>query len=1080
MKPLERDVLAAPKEIIDLVERFERNLPEYQSNTYKEAQTRQEFINPFFKALGWDMDNEQGWSEAYKEVLHESSLKVGSTTKAPDYAFKIGENIKFLVEAKKPSVNLEESADPAYQLRSYAWNAKLPISILTDFEEFAIYDCRYPPKKTDRANTALIRYLKYTDYIECWDWIAKNFSKKAIQQGYLDKLLVESKGKKGTKEVDEVFLEEITSWREDLAHNIAIRNSDLKVEELNASVQATIDRIVFLRICEDRGIEKYGQIQGIASGDNIYDGLCNLFKRADDRYNSGLFHFRNEPEREFPDLLALQLKIDDKVLKDITSSLYPPSPYNFAIISPEILGQVYEQFLGKVIRLTDGHRAKIEDKPEVKKAGGIKYTPSYIVQQIVKTTIGPQLKGKTPLEVALIHILDPACGSGSFLLVAYKYLLDWHLDWYIRNLAPVLDKGYSITSATVRKLLPVAIEEEDENNYQKIKRGLKAKRVEAKVKARTAAASIPIYKTNDGEWHLTIAERKRILLNNIYGVDIDRQAVEVTKLSLLLKVLEGENQQTVSDLLKYSRERVLPDLDNNIKCGNSLIGTDIMQTDNWSKMQKTEQNRINPFDWQMEFSEIMQTGGFHAIIGNPPYIRIQTMKEWAPDEVEHYKYQYASASKGNYDIYVVFVEKGLSLLNENGRLGFILPHKFFQAQFGQGIRELLSSRKAISEIIHFGAEQVFEGVTTYTCLLFLQSQPSKSFRFVSIKSLDNPLQVLTAAYESKPDPNYEEAIFSQPESSDEWHFDASNQGAVVEKIKRQKLTLGDITRKIFVGLQTSADKIYVLKVLQWGENEVICYSKSLNKQIEIERGLVKPFLMGKDVHRYQPIVPENIVIFPYIVQNNKAILMSQDYISSKFPKGWQYLLENKVALSEREKGKMHGDKFYAYIYPKNLSEFEQQKIMTPEIALGSQLSFDPKGTFYHTTKVYSFVFKDTQKENILYFLGLLNSKLLWVFLKATGYTLRGGYFTFKTEYLKPFPIRVIDFSNKKDLASHDQMVSLVDAMLSLKRQLTEARTSHEQTLLQRQIDATDKQIDRLVYDLYGLTEEEIKIVESGK
>ena len=237
--------------------------------------------------------------------------------------------------------------------------------------------------------------------------------------------------------------------------------------------------------------------------------------------------------------------------------------------------------------------------------------------------------------------------------------------------------------------------------------------------------------------------------------------------------------------------------------------------------------------------------------------------------------------------------------------------------------------------------------------------------------------------------------------------------------------------------------------------------------------------MGKDVHRYQSIVSENIVIFPYMVQNNKAILMSQDYISSKFPKGWQYLLENKVALAGREKGKMQGDKFYAYIYPKNLSEFEQQKIMTPEIALGSQLSFDPTGIFYHTTKVYSFVFKDTQKENILYFLGLLNSKLLWIFLKATGYTLRGGYFTFKTEYLKPFPIHVIDFSNKIDVALHDHIVTLVDNMLSLNKQLSEARTGHEQKLLQRQIEATDGQIDALVYELYGLTEEEIKIVENA-
>ena len=458
--------MAAPKEIVDLVKRFERNLLEYKSSTYNEAQTRQEFINPFFKVLGWDMDNVQGFSESYKEVIHEASLKVGSTTKAPDYGFRVGNTIKFLVEAKKPYVNLQENPEPAYQLRSYAWNAKLSISILTDFEEFAIYDCRYPPKKTDKADTALLRYLKYDEYLTRWDEIANVFSKKAILQGSFDRYAEANKSKKGIKEVDAAFLDEITSWRDSLAHNIAVRNLDLSIEALNSCVQSTIDRIVFLRICEDRGIEKYEQLQKIASGENVYASLCDLFKHADDRYNSGLFHFKKEPGREYPDLLALDLKIDNKVLKDITSSLYPPSPYNFAVISPEILGQVYEQFLGKVIRLTEGHRAKIEDKPEVKKAGGIKYTPAYIVQYIVNGTLGHLLKGKTPIEVASIYVLDPACGSGSFLLVAYKYLLDWHLDWYVKNLAPVLDKGISITSITVKKLLAIPIENQDNGESQ--------------------------------------------------------------------------------------------------------------------------------------------------------------------------------------------------------------------------------------------------------------------------------------------------------------------------------------------------------------------------------------------------------------------------------------------------------------------------------------------------------------------------------------------------------------------------------------------------------------------------------------
>jgi type I restriction-modification system DNA methylase subunit len=1059
--------LAAPKEIVDLVERFERNFLEYKYSTYNEAQTRQEFINPFFKALGWDMDNEQGFSGAYKEVVHEASLKVDNTTKAPDYAFKIGESIKFLVEAKKPFVNLAESPDSAYQLRYYAWNAKLPISILIDFEEFRVYDCRYPPKRTDNADIALLFSLKYTDYYSQWEKIADIFSKTAIQRGSFDKYVDKSKNKRGTKEVDVAFLEQISSWREDLAHNIAIVNQNLSTEELNSNVQATIDRIVFLRICEDRGIEKYGLIQEIASKENIYAGLCDLFKHADDRYNSGLFHFKKEPGREYPDLLALDLKIDDKVLRDITSNLYPPSPYNFAIISPEILGMVYEQFLGKVIRLTDGHKAEIEEKPEVKKAGGIKYTPPYIVQAIVRKVLGPLLMGKTPLEVAIIRVLDPACGSGSFLLVAYKYLLDWHLDWYIKHLAPVLDKGHSVTSAAVRELLPYSTEEADNDKSQKIKTGTKAKRIEARAKERASAASIPIYKTNDGEWHLTIAERKRILLNNVYGVDIDRQAVEVTKLSLLLKVLEGENQQTVSDLLKYSRERVLPDLDDNIKCGNSLIGTDIIQTDDWQKMSKIDQDRINPFNWETEFAEIMQAGGFHAIIGNPPYVRIQVMKEWAPVEVEHYKQKYASASKGNYDIYVVFVEKGLSLLNEHGRLGFILPHKFFNVKYGQPLRELIARGKNLSEIVHFGDQQVFSGATTYTCLLFLNKAGSNSFLLKKVDDLSNWRSTNNAT---------EGYISSDSVTGAEWNFQVGSSAALFDKLSKMPFKLSDIAERIFQGIIPGADKVYAVKLLNLDSRRARCFSRALNAEVDLEPELLRKIVSGAEVGRFVLRETNERVIYPYYTENNNAILIPPEELRQKFPLTYEYFQKNSDLLDMRDHGSAKGPERHKYIRRQNIELQPMKKLAVPRLVSRLHAGFDKEGDFCLDNVDVGGIML-SQGISYHYILGLLNSNLINFYFIRNTVPFRGGFFSANRQFIENLPIRTIDSSNHQDVARHDRIISLVDSMLSFNKQLTEARTSHEQTLLQRQIEATDGQIDALVYELYGLTEEEIEIVE---
>src|SRR3972149_4089204 len=535
----------AKKRIEELTDRFLRNLDVYKNGAYNETQVRREFIDPFFEILGWDVANKAGYAEQYKDVVHEDSIKVGVSLKAPDYSFRIGGQRKFFLEAKKPSVKIKEDVGPAYQLRRYAWSAKLPLSIVTDFEQFAVYDCRVKPDPSDKVSLGRIAYYTYDQYIEKFDEIYNTFSKEAVLKGSFDRYIESTKVKKGTGEVDREFLKEIEKWRDSLARNLALRNPELDIYELNFAVQHTIDRIIFLRICEDRGIEGYGRLQGLLNGASVYERLLHLFTQADKKYNSGLFDFK-------ADRLSHNLKIDDKVLKEIIENLYyPKSPYEFSVLGADILGNVYEQFLGKVIRLTSGHQAKVEEKPEVKKAGGVYYTPDYIVDYIVKNTVGKLVEGDgrspspqrgegrgegeksgkpklTPRDVSKLRILDPACGSGSFLIGAYGHLLDYHIKWYREN-AP-----------------------------------------EKHAKGKRPA----IYRGAGGEWRLTTSEKKRIILNKIFGVDIERQAVEVTKLSLLLKVLEGENSETIGKNLSLFRERALPNLDSNIKCGNSLIGPD--------------------------------------------------------------------------------------------------------------------------------------------------------------------------------------------------------------------------------------------------------------------------------------------------------------------------------------------------------------------------------------------------------------------------------------------------------------------------------------------------------------------------
>lgn len=655
--------MAAPEVITKLVKRFSDQRDVYLSGSYNETQVRRDFIDPFFKALGWDIDNESDYAEAYRDVIHEDTVLVGGSKKAPDYSFRVGGTRKFFVEAKKPAVSINADPKSAFQLRRYGWSAKLPVSILTDFEEFAVYDCTYRPEEKHSPSIARLHYFKYTDYEEKWDEISSLFSKEAVMKGSFDRFA--NAKKKATATVDDAFLAEIEEWRQALASNI-LANNEIAGRDLNLAVQLTIDRIIFLRICEDRGIEPSERLLRIANRKGAYQQLSRLFKDADDRYNSGLFHFNpKEVHATAADNVTLKLTIDDEPLHRIIRSLYLPNPYEFSVIPADILGQVYERFLGKVIQV-DGKTAVVEEKPEVKKAGGVFYTPSYIVDFIVAETIDKLLEGKTPKQVEKVKILDPACGSGSFLIVAYQHLLNWHLSYYAAN-----------------------------GGVTKFKKEL--------------------HQTVKGTFRLTTQARKSILLNNIFGVDIDPQAVEVTKLALLLKVLEGESGEAIGKNLSLFHERALPDLGNNIKCGNSLVDSDFYDQGELPDLNDDDHFRINAFDWKDEFSSIFQAGGFDAVIGNPPYgaTLYPLEKSYLQAKYQHQSYQL--------DSYLLFIELSIAkLLKKDGQWGMIIPNPWLSNLKQGKLRRLVMGSTRVSKIVHFGYA-VFKKVVVDTEVVIFQN-----------------------------------------------------------------------------------------------------------------------------------------------------------------------------------------------------------------------------------------------------------------------------------------------------------------------------------------------------------------------
>ena len=1028
-----------PQIVTELVEKFERNIHEYRNPKYNETLIRVEFVNPFWKALGWDVDNEKGYALAYRDVIHEDELKVGRTTRAPDYAFRIGGTRKFFLETKKPAVDLKRDPAPAFQLRRYAYSARLPISMLTDFEEFIVYDCRIKPAITDKPHIGRMMYYTYREYLEKWDEISGIFSKEAVLQGAFDRFIIDTQGKRPRAEIDRDFLNDLDKWRITFARNIALRNPELTERELNYAVQLTIDRLIFLRMCEDRDIEQYETLMTLLNGVNIYRRLVEFFYKADVRYNSGLFHFEAK-DGPHPDMLTPKLNMDDKVLKEIISELYyPQCPYEFSVLPVEVLGNAYEQFLGKRITLTEGHRARIEEKPEVRKAGGVYYTPQYIVDYIVKNTVGKLCENKTLREISELRILDPACGSGSFLLGAYQYLLDWHLNWYRTDYE---NTGKILTSPPAK--------------------GVRKRKSDSQA----------IFQGKGGEWYLTTAEKKRILTNNIYGVDIDANAVEVTKLSLLLKMLEHETSETLNQQLRLWKERALPNLESNIKCGNSLIGTDFYEGRQAALFNEDETLRVNVFDWEQEFADIFANGGFDAVIGNPPYIRIQTMKEWAPFEVEIYKEKYTAASSGNYDIYVVFVEKGLRLLNTHGLLGFILPHKFFNAKYGKTLRGLLAEDNNLSQVVHFGDQQVFVGATTYTCMLFLEKAGSEGCQFIKVDNLAKWRSTGNAT---------EGVVPAQKITANEWHFVVGKNAAIFEKLDSIPTKLGEITNKIYQGLVTGADSVFILKNIREG----YFYSKATQQEHKIESELMHSLCKGSlNVRRYHITMPNKSILFPYKLITDKADLISVKELTEKYPNAWNYLKINRNLLESRERGKWKHNKWYAFGRSQNLSQMEHIKIMTPSIANRASFTFDSNKRFYFVGSGggggggYGITLKEDEQMAYEYILGLLNSKLLDTFLKSFSSRFSGGYYAYNRQYIEQLPVRTINFSNSSERKHHDFLVKLVVKIMQLFDRMTKTRIVHEKKLIQRQIDATDRQIDQLVYQLYGLNDEEIRIVEN--
>jgi hypothetical protein len=978
----------ALNKIKSLVQRFDQQKDFYKNKDYNETQTRQDFINPFWKALGWDMDNENGYAESYREVIHEDRVKVGGATKAPDYSFRlVGGKRLFFLEAKKPSVFIKDEIQPAYQVRRYGWSAKMPISVITDFEEFAIYDCTIKPKETDKASNGRIKYLTYENYVSDFDFIWDTFSKECVLKGSFDKYITSDKNKKGTSTVDNEFLQLLDKWRVELAVNIALRNKNISEDELNFIVQHTIDRIIFLRIAEDRSVEPYGDLQTDIKTGDFYKNLLYRFHQADQKYNSGLFDFAK-------DKISDKISIDNKVIKNIISELYYPiCPYEFSVLSVEILGSAYEQFLGKQITLSKNGKATIEEKPEVRKAGGVYYTPQYIVDYIVKNTIGKLVENKNPKEICQLKIADPACGSGSFLIGAYQFLLDWHKDFYTQ-------KGRQSKGNKDNPLTP------------------------------------------SGE--LTTAEKKRILLNNIYGVDLDSNAVEVTKLSLLLKCMEGETKETIEAQTKLFHDRILPTLDNNIKSGNSLIDLDYYD----NELDFGEEKKVKPFSWEKAFPEVFnrnveidkrlpfkkqydkvkqleddtqdfiaqfvveepitefnkkQNGGFDCIIGNPPYVKVadKNIFDYFNKKFVHQDYQQ--------DLYLLFLEQYKNLLVVGGKLGVIIPNTWLQSIKFRNIRKYLLNDFYWERILHI-KEHIFKAVVDTHVLVFERNNYIKNYDVVIDvfeKKEITPLHII--------DQN------KLPDNGD-----------IINILANEK------EKKIFEKIKSKSTFI-----------KEECFSNVG----------VKPFQVGKG----KPKQTREIVnTKPFVVEDAPK------------PKGKNWLPLMRGSLMNRYTNFWNNNSWIEYgewlAEPRSPEVFEaEEKIIVRQT--GDRIIATLIGANIICRNNLHVIISN--EINHKFILGILNSKLTDFYYFQINPERGEVLAEVKKQHVEQLPIPK-NVSDKQQT----EIIKFVEQLLKLNADKQNTTLPNQLEMINNRIEHTESKINQIIYELYNLTKEEIKLIET--
>ena len=892
----------AKQRIKELVDNYTKLVEEKTIRGYNEEMTKKDFILPLFEALGWNVYNKPNKTD---NVSAEETI----SKKRVDYGFRINGIPKFLLEAKAIPVDLNKTKF-AEQAINYSWHNGCTWAVLTDFEGIKVFNAEW---KSRNVSENLFLDLNWRDYLDHFDklWL---LSKKSFEKGLLDKE-AELYGKKSKKiPVAKQLLTDFTRFREMLSKDITTLNPDkgLTEEELDESVQRILDRLIFIRNCEDRELEARKLMPALRDWESrgrkgqLLKQLRAIFNYFDGQYNSKLFQ----------EHLCDSLEISDNVLNEVVYGLYQTKDktvyYDFSAIEADVLGNIYEQYLGHILRKT-AKRAKVTESHARRKEHGIYYTPPYIVDYIVRNTLGELLKRSSPNEIEKIRVLDPACGSGSFLIKSFDILNEY---WKEK------DKDY---------------------------------------------AQAQLDTTGQGT---TFTRKTKILQNNIFGVDLDKQAVEIAQLNLLLKIAEKGHR--------------LPLLQQNITCGNSLIDDPTVAGDKY-------------FKWEEKFEVILNEGGFDVVIGNPPYVRPHKMDK----KDKEFFWKNLKTFKAKSDLYSCFMEKGINLLREGGLFSFIVPHTWTSLESFYEIRKYILENCKVLKLVRL-PKKVFQDATVETTIFILAKEPNK-------KNRDNNKIVVDALNEKGDITFVKKFTQSQITNNYSYNFELYTEeyaNKILYKVKQTGERLGNLI-----------DFVYGLKT---GDDQKFLFDEPKNNEC-------KKLLRSKDIGRYfKEFKGKYVWYVPNLMIRNK-----------------------KTAR------------------PGSKERFKTEKIVVARMGKRVVATYDDEEYY---VKDAMLLLKKSEESDLKYITAILNSKLINYYYKNYFITID----VLKNALLE-LPIASAD---RNTTANISEKVKKIEELNKRLNEMGDKKTD-ERARIEEEIKKTDKEIDELVYKLYGITEEEKEIIEGS-